>query len=842
MNTDGLNDFGKRFNVQYGSQNEQRRKLIRNQSNLNGIDYLEVDGDRQTLIVYFIHSLTESTTVTLKVENILITGETGLQNVQVESVSCSENILRVRVDCVGDYSIYTLRLVKSLTSPSFVEGFDPILSQIDFSFWAEGISEFDSQASEALPEKEPPPPVIDYLAKDYASFRRLMLDRLAVTIPQWQETNPADLGIMLVEILAHAGDYLSYYQDAVATEAYLGTARKRVSVRRHVRLLDYVMDEGCNARTWVAIEVENNQIDGIKLLAPDKTENRHGVQFLTKTNLPTGVLYNNEQFNTALNAVAQVFESLHEITLYHSLNIIHFYTWKSQQYYLPKGSTQATLDNLDGLLHKQLKPGSVLVFEELRGIETGEKRDANQNNRHAVRLTTVESAIDPLNNQKIVEVTWDVADAIPFDLHISNIDSQGKLINNISVARGNVVLVDAGRSLPPENLNENLGWERLRPRLKQGTLTQQGYVQDRQRQWQVFDETASATEAMQWRLRNARPAIAVWENQVPNQGEQAGVSWEYQRDLLVSDRFARDFVVETEDDGGAYLRFGDGTLGKKPQPDTVLYACYRIGNGRAGNVGADAIVNIFIQPENLKPEDRPNIKDIQAAIKTVRNPLPAKGGTEAEPIEEVRLYAPQGFREQKRAVTEADYATAAQRYPGVQKALATRRWTGSWHTIFITVDREGGRAVDEEFKQNLLDFLEQFRLAGHAIEIDSPRFVPLDIATTVQVKQDYFRSNVKKALLDAFSNRVLANGIGFFSSDRFTFGQSVYLSQVIAAAMQVSGVASVKVTRFQRWGEPSNRELELGQIQFERLEIARLDNIPNTPEKGRIEFLLEGGL
>ncbi|MFB2894815.1 putative baseplate assembly protein [Aerosakkonemataceae cyanobacterium BLCC-F50] len=829
------------MNVQYRSQIEERRQLIRNlpdaSPRLNGIDFIEVDGDRKTLIVHFIHPLTP-----LEAENILITGGTRLQNVQVESVSFSANKLIVRVDRVGDYSTYTLRLVKSAASPTPLPGFDPLLSQIDFSFWTGDISEFDCKAPEPLPEKEPPAPVIDYLAKDYASLRRLMLDRLAVTIPQWQERNPADLGIMLVEILAHAADYLSYYQDAVATEAYLGTARKRVSVRRHARLLDYLMHDGCNARAWVAIELQNNHIDGIKLLAPSKEENRSGVQFLTKTNLSNTSL-SEEEFNRALNAGAEVFESLEEITLYHSLNTINFYTWESKQCYLPKGSTQATLYNSDELLHKQLKPGKVLIFEEVRGWETGEERDANPNHRHAVRLTKVESAIDPLNNQKIVEITWHVADALPFDLYISNINSQDKLIDNISVVRGNVVLVDAGRSLSSENLQENPGWERLRPRLKEGPLTQQGYVQNRQRQWELFDPTASATNAMQWELRNAHPAIALWENQVPKEDKEAGVIWEYQRDLLVSDRFARDFVVETEDDGRAYLRFGDGTLGRKPQPDTHLYACYRIGNGRAGNVGADTIVNFFIQKENLKPEDRDKITDIQTAIKTVRNPLPAKGGTEPESIEQVRLYAPQAFREQKRAVTEQDYAAAAQRYPGVQKALATRRWTGSWHTIFITVDREGGRAIDEEFKRNLLDSLEQFRLAGHDIEIDSPRFVPLDIAMTVQVKRDYFRSNVKKALLDAFSNRVLANGqLGFFSSDRFTFGESVYLSQVIAAAVQVPGVESVKIDRFQRWGEPSNRELEIGKIQFEPLEIARLDNIPNTPENGRIEFNLEGGL
>ncbi|MEB3283264.1 MAG: putative baseplate assembly protein [Lyngbya sp.] len=838
------------MNVQYRCQNEERRNKIRNlpkdHLGLNGIDYLKIDGDRQTIIVYFIHPLTD-----LKVENILITGGTRRQNLQVESVSYSENELTVRVDRVGDYSTYTLRLVKSSTSPTPPAGFDPLLSQIEFSFWAEDISEFDCKEPEPLPEKEPPPPVIDYLAKDYASFRQLMLDRLAVTIPQWQERNPADLGIMLVEILAHAADYLSYYQDAVATEAYLGTARKRVSVRRHARLLDYLMHEGCNARAWVALEVENNKnndIDGVKLLGACPEENRPGVQFLTQTNFSNSVV-DREQFNAALNVGAQVFESLHDITLYHCLNTIHFYTWDSKQFCLLRGSTQATLedtteqDTTEKFVSKCLKSGNILVFEEVRGRETGKKRDANPNNRHAVRLTKVESAIDPLNNKKIVEITWHVADALPFDLYISNINSEDQEIKKISVARGNVVLVDAGRSLPPENLLENPGWERLRPRLKKGPLTQQGYVQNRQKQWMIFDPNASASEAMQWQLRNARPAIALWENQPPNIDREAGVSWQYQGDLLVSDRFARDFVVETEDDGRAYLRFGDGILGKKPQQNHPLYACYRVGNGRAGNVGADAIVSIFIQPENLKPEDRPNIINVQKAIKTVRNPLPAKGGTEPESIEQVRLYAPQAFREQKRAVTEADYAAAAEQYPGVEKAIATRRWTGSWHTIFITVDREGGRAVDEEFKRNLLDFLEQFRLAGHDLEIDSPRFVPLDMAMTVQVQPNYFRSNVKKALLDAFSNRVLANDkLGFFNSDRLSFGESIYVSQVIAGAMQVSGVESVKVTRFQRLGEPYNREIEIGKIQFERLEIAHLDNIPNQPENGRIEFNLEGGL
>ncbi len=68
--------------------------------------------------------------------------------------------------------------------------------------------------------------------------------------PAWTETHAADLGVALVEALAYAADHLSYQQDAVSTEAYIGTARSRISLRRHARLVDYQISEGCNARTW----------------------------------------------------------------------------------------------------------------------------------------------------------------------------------------------------------------------------------------------------------------------------------------------------------------------------------------------------------------------------------------------------------------------------------------------------------------------------------------------------------------------------------------------------------------------------------------------------------------
>ena len=79
-----------------------------------------------------------------------------------------------------------------------------------------------------------------------------MLDRLSLLAPGLAASaaRPTS-GVALVELLAYVADELSYRQDAVATEAYLATARRRISLRRHARLVDYLMHEGCNARAWV---------------------------------------------------------------------------------------------------------------------------------------------------------------------------------------------------------------------------------------------------------------------------------------------------------------------------------------------------------------------------------------------------------------------------------------------------------------------------------------------------------------------------------------------------------------------------------------------------------------
>jgi len=82
--------------------------------------------------------------------------------------------------------------------------------------------------------------VIDYTARDYGSLLAAMRALVPGKLPEWTDfTSEADFGNVLLEMFAHMGDILSYYQDRIANESFLGTAQTRRSIIHHLRLISY---------------------------------------------------------------------------------------------------------------------------------------------------------------------------------------------------------------------------------------------------------------------------------------------------------------------------------------------------------------------------------------------------------------------------------------------------------------------------------------------------------------------------------------------------------------------------------------------------------------------------
>jgi hypothetical protein len=767
-------------------------------------------------------------------------------------------ILVVRTDVSGDFSSYELEILDGSAQDSDgfnlpLFGFDSQLSRVTFSFKVECKSDFDCLVVDDCPTPVPQAPIIDYLSKDYASFKQLMLDRLSQTFPQWTERSEADIGITVVELLAYAADQLSYFQDTVSNEAYLGTARHRPSLRRHARLLNYTPSEGTNARAFVHIEIgqaDSPPAAGEDPFAdtpsapPSLAEGQLLPAHTPLISLTDGLGTTNvtaADLQAALNAGSQVFETMTDLTLHSAHNRIELYTWGDDQCCLPAGAVRATLNNtsqqlvLDTGDAGALVPGTLLAFEEVHSPNLGAPPDPKH--RQVVRLTSVRPNFDALTKTNVVDIAWAAEDALTFPLCIS---VQGAA-QPLSIARGNIVLADHGSSvlevLPLESTVA--GNQRYIPNLTQGPMTFQAQVLDANQNPIPVDPTAPAANALAGDPTQAAvPQILLFP--VPSDptvkpvcvtDPQPGVDfWTPVSDLLEAGPFTQSFVVEMQNDGTAQLRFGDDTQGLTPTGP--LFACYRVGNGSAGNIGADSLVHI-VSPF--------------PGIAAVWNVLPAVGGTDPEPAQSIPLNAPQAFRVQERAVTEADYSDVALRHPGVQRAVATRRFTGSWYTMFVAVDRLGGLAVDDAFKADFAAFLERFRLAGYDLEIQGAVSVPLQIKLTVCVQPGFLPANVEQALDGALSDRQLPNGqLGFFHPDNFTFGQPVFRSRLLAAVLAVPGVASVITTDdnfvFQRLDQvPDAQDQAQGVLHMDRLEIARLDNDPSQPENGTLQLVMLGG-
>ena len=227
--------------VRYFCCDELRRNAVAGHPTLNAIEYLEV-GDlvpaeldaaelarynalpaserdqllwQRRLTVVFVNPLTAEHIAGLSGDTISIEGGERITGIRAEVLATGTDSVTLRTSVAGDFSRYTLALVRSASDDRPPPGFDPILSTIEFSFKIDCPSEFDCKPGHLCLKAPPDAPDIDYLAKDYASFRRLILDRMALLAPAWRDRSPADLGVTLVELLAYAGDHLSYQQDAV---------------------------------------------------------------------------------------------------------------------------------------------------------------------------------------------------------------------------------------------------------------------------------------------------------------------------------------------------------------------------------------------------------------------------------------------------------------------------------------------------------------------------------------------------------------------------------------------------------------------------------------------------
>ena len=676
-----------------------RLQELRKQSTVTGIDFVHVHTDQKTLDVYFlrppetldvplINPITLAPDITAdKVRIYSPSGGEWLPEVAVTGVNGTvvggHCVLRLTTATPGDFTLYRLRLDDPRIDPYFayatptrerqVRGHNDVL----FSFKANCESDLDC----ALPEHECPPEervdfAVEYRARDFDSFRRALLDFASQRYPDWKERLEADAGVMLIEVMSALGDEMAYYQDRVAREAYLETATQRRSLRRHARLVDYVVHDGLAAWTW--LDVTASQDGTIKA----------GADVWALSDTGERVMY-------------EVGRGLVEILAHKTYpvlvarNSLKAHIWDEDDTCLPIGATEVYVvgHHQANLPLKNSATGQPLERWVL--LKTNPPAPPR---RWVVQLTQVEDKYDPLlkgatgQPLKITRLSWTKKQALPFEMDLVALE-----------VRGNLVPVTAGETKktfftigPPKDATKRA--EAVEREGPNGTVAY------------LFSLPGSKSKDIAWvgsDPRLARPEIQLLEMEPQAGGYTAGQVWQWRRSLLgtnSSQRYDRHFAL---DDGtwervvgyrrggeeivhtdyaagsGATIRFGDGEFGLIPPRGTVFRVIYRLGDGRRGNLPVDSITG-FEAGLNF--------------VRAVTNPLPVSSGLDPETAQEVRLLAPEAFRAVTyRAVRPEDYAEAAERLPWVQRAGASFRWTGSWLSAFVTPDPRGAAVVTVAF-------------------------------------------------------------------------------------------------------------------------------------------------
>ena len=723
-----------------------------------------------------------------------------VQAVAIEEVPGRDTVLRLTVAPVGDYSTYTLSLAYDLI--------DPLFGEIDFKFRP-------GCFTNCLPERDTSPsppdePVIDYRAKDYDSFRHTLMTWMADRVPGWHPTSEADFDQVILDLFSASADELSDYQDRVVNEAYLSTSRKRVPLARHARLMDYHVHQGNQARTWLALHVD-----------------------------PPGSVTLNDSFLVGTGSLGDestaVFATRQAQQMHPLLNRFGLYTWSGAVPALDAGSTEADLllYTADGssaddaasatTVQDLIRGGTVrhLLIQEHLNPRTGAERGRDPTRRQVLNLLDgqegAEAREDPVAGRWYVRVRWREQDQLKRSYCFA-VDTPDGVMEDVSQFHGNLVPAFHGRPRtirfqdPRDPLTDPDSYHYEREG-RYGTICQlpEGPL--------AYRDTPAGGEVPP----RSTLSVEIEVDGIRDPWDEV-VSLVHSDD---SDEGGDHFVVETDEMQESWIRFGNGVNGRALPAGAVVHCRYQQGYGPDGNVGRDV----------LRFYDEATYPRVTEAW----NPFDVTSGRAPEPRNQIVRRAPEAYRHrQLRAVTLKDYIDRAEELPGVARAAAKYRWTGSWRTVRVVIDQAGTSRLTQELRGRVSRHLEAVRLIGEDLEIRAPRFVPLEINISLCLLQDYWPEAVRYVLEQEFSTGYTPDGrMAFFHPDRWTFGQPLRASQILGRIHAVTGVDSVLGVTLQRWNSATPGMPD--RIEVDASEIILVENDPDQMERGSITFDLRGG-
>ena len=252
------------------------------------------------------------------------------------------------------------------------------------------------------------------------------------------------------------------------------------------------------------------------------------------------------------------------------------------------------------------------------------------------------------------------------------------------------------------------------------------------------------------------------------------------------------FLIQEVQEEKYELLFGDGYFGKKLENNAVVTVRYIVTDGEAGNGPS-----LFDFQGNFV--DDGGIRLIPSASVPITTVQKAINGGEIENISSIKYYAPRMYSAQYRAVTARDYEAIIQSiYPSTESVAVVGGEELSppkFGTVQISIKPKNGTYVSDFDKQNILNKLKQYSIAGINQSIIDLKILYVEIDSTIYYDTskvsnvDGLRTNVVDALT-RYSKDVDMNRFG----GRFKYSKVLQLIDRVEDSI-TSNITKVKIRR-----------------------------------------------
>ena len=193
-----------------------------------------------------------------------------------------------------------------------------------------------------------------------------------------------------------------------------------------------------------------------------------------------------------------------------------------------------------------------------------------------------------------------------------------------------------------------------------------------------------------------------------------GIEYFLSENIFDVDKNSRIFFLNEVQDERYELRFGDGIIGKKLGENgdgTYITANYIITDGRDGNGASNFSFSGSL--ESAIGEVREVIDPGTVNITTNQSSI---NGSDIEPIDSIKYYAPRLYSSQYRAVTSRDYEAIIKRiYPDTESVSVVggeEMDPPQFGNVQISIKPKNGSFVSDFNKSQILSKLKQFSVSG----------------------------------------------------------------------------------------------------------------------------------